>query len=177
MRLFTLVAFGLAVVASQAADEPRKGADVEFVLKASAGGLGEVNQGMLAAKAASSAEVRKFATQMVTDHTKANKELIALANKKRLRVAAEMKPEARAMSEKLAAMRGTEFDRAYMERQVKDHEETVALFEKEAKGGEDADLKQWASDTLPTLKMHLKMARMLSKDLAGGKDAKAAPRD
>jgi putative membrane protein len=44
---------------------------------------------------------------------------------------------------------------------VKDHEEDIAEFEKEARSGKDADLKAFAEKTLPTLKEHLKMAKEL----------------
>ncbi|MBY0233081.1 MAG: DUF4142 domain-containing protein [Gemmataceae bacterium] len=150
-----------------AADDDKKTADQDFVLKASAGGLAEVNHGMLAKKQAGSEDVRKFAEHMIMDHEKANKELIALADKKRLKVAERMPPDAVKMADMLAKMKGEEFDKAYMEGQVKDHEETVALFEKQAKDGEDADLKKWAAEKLPTLKEHLEMARKTRKAVGG----------
>ena len=42
---------------------------------------------------------------------------------------------------------------------VSDHKEDIKAFEKEAKNGSDADLKQFASTTLPTLNQHLSMAQ------------------
>jgi putative membrane protein len=45
---------------------------------------------------------------------------------------------------------------------VKDHEKAVALFEKQAKRGDAEELKQFASQTLPVLQEHLKMARSLT---------------
>jgi putative membrane protein len=56
-------------------------------------------------------------------------------------------------------MSDANFDQEYMDDMVKDHEKDVAAFEKEAKDGKDADVKSWASKTLPTLKKHLKMAQ------------------
>jgi len=44
---------------------------------------------------------------------------------------------------------------------VSDHEEAVALFQKEASSGTDPDLKAFAQKTLPTLQEHLKMAQAL----------------
>jgi putative membrane protein len=55
-------------------------ADVEFIRKASEGGLKEVEAGKLASEKASNAEVRAFAKQMVDDHSKSNAELNALVS-------------------------------------------------------------------------------------------------
>src|SRR3954463_14728434 len=84
----------LAVPWSQARDEKKAEKKAlsaqEFVTKASAAGLAEVNLSGLAKDRASRAEVKHFAEHMVTDHTKANAELLQLANTKSLRVAPRM---------------------------------------------------------------------------------------
>jgi putative membrane protein len=46
---------------------------------------------------------------------------------------------------------------------VKDHEKDVKEFEKAAKDAKDPDVKTWATNTLPTLKHHLDMARTTQK--------------
>jgi putative membrane protein len=138
--------------------------DKEFAYKASEGGLGEVNLSLLAKDRASGAEVRKFAQQMVEDHGKANKELLALANKKQLPLAPRMGQRHQQMAAKLARLSGAEFDRTYMTGQVKEHEEAEALFEAQAKGGQDQELKAFAEKHLPTIREHLKMARELAGD-------------
>jgi putative membrane protein len=63
---------------------------------------------------------------------------------------------------KFSKLTGEKFDREYAGHMVKDHEKAVALFEKQAKNGDAAELKDFASKTLPTLQEHLKMARDLS---------------
>jgi len=140
-------------------DSARKSDDQDFVLKASAAGLAEVNMGRLAGKRAHEAAVKEFAEKMVTDHSKANKELLELAERKKFKVAARMDDKHQAHNEKLLRLEGEAFDRAYMAGQVKDHEEAVTLFEKQSTSGKDEDLRSWAKKTLPTLKEHLKMAK------------------
>jgi len=58
-------------------------------------------------------------------------------------------------------MSGAEFDRAYMNMMVSDHNKDVAEFEKESTKGGDPDLKAFAAKTLPTLKEHQQMAKAL----------------
>jgi putative membrane protein len=153
-----LAFLGLAM--AQKDDRSARGSDdQQFVQKASAAGLAEVSFGKLATKQASSADVRKFAQHMVEDHTKANEELLKLADKKRYTAARTMDAEHERLHRKLSGMSGAEFDREYMAGQLKDHKEAVALFEKQSKNGKDEDLRKWAGEKLPTLKEHLKMAQ------------------
>jgi len=155
---------GLAV----ARDDTAKGGDQEFVTKASAGGLAEVNTSNMALKQATSGDVKEFARHMIKDHTKSNKELISLADKKGFKVAEKMDAKHQKMAEKLSGLSGAAFDKAYMEGQVKDHEDTIRLFEKQSKSGKDEDLRGWAGKTLPTLKEHLKHAKEVHGKVKGG---------
>jgi len=88
-----LLCLGLHTARGQ--DTPATGAasgDQLFVMKASANDLAEVNLGRIAVKRAGNADVKKFAQKMIDDHTKTSKELLALANKKRMKPAATMEP-------------------------------------------------------------------------------------
>ena len=48
----------------------------------------------------------------------------------------------------------------------------MSLFERYAKGGDDADLKEWAGKTLPTLQHHLDIAQELGKVPSVGQSSK-----
>jgi putative membrane protein len=50
---------------------------------------------------------------------------------------------------------GESFDKSYIKGQIKAHEDTIALFQKEIASGKDAPAQQFASATLPTIQMHL----------------------
>jgi len=148
---------------SPAADEKKGEGDKSFTMKASAAGLAEVNLSNLAVARATSAEVRTFAQRMVADHTRANRELIELANQKMLPLAKSMDEKHQSLFDKMSKLNGADFDHAYMEGMVKDHEEAVKLFETESKNGQDEAFKTWAGKTLPVLKMHREMAQKLAK--------------
>jgi putative membrane protein len=159
---------GLAplVTADDRRDDKKPIGDARFVWEASAAGLAEVNCGTLAEKQAANPDVRRFAQRMVRDHTKANQELLRLTNEKKWEPAPTMDREHQALFGKLSRMSGPNFHRAYVEGQVKDHEQAVSLFDNAAKNAEDPQLKAWASRTLPTLREHLKMVRDLEKGKA-----------
>jgi putative membrane protein len=122
----------------------------------------------LASKNASSDEVRKFGQRMVEDHTKANSELKALASKKQTTLPAELDQKHQAMQDKLAKMKGEEFDRAYMQHMVAAHTDAVKLFEQESKNGKDAETREWAAKTLPVVQEHLKLATTINAKVGKG---------
>jgi putative membrane protein len=167
-RMMTFVGLGILSLllglgqTAVAQEKTRAGhTDQTFVHMASSGGLAEVQLGQLATERAASPDVKQFGQRMVTDHSKANKELAKIAQDKNMPVATELDPKHRALTDKLGQLQGAAFDREYLLGQVADHEETIALFKTQIKEGKDADLTTFASETLPTLEDHLKTVRAL----------------
>jgi putative membrane protein len=133
--------------------------DETFVKKAAEGGMAEVELGKLAADKATSNDVKQFGQKMVEDHSKANDQLKSLAQAKNITLPADLNAKDKALSDRLSKLSGPAFDRAYMRAMVSDHTKDVNEFRTEAKAGADSDVKSWASNTLPTLETHLKMAQ------------------
>lgn len=132
----------------------------DFVDAAAQGGINEIESSKLAMEKSSAADVKAFATKMVGDHTKANQELMALAKKLDIEVPDEATLTAKA-KKMILEMRDESFDKAYANNQVNAHEETVALFKKEAESSDKPELKAFAQKTLPHLEEHLEMANKL----------------
>ncbi|WP_339421266.1 MULTISPECIES: DUF4142 domain-containing protein [unclassified Pseudomonas] len=136
-----------------------------FVDNAAEGGITEIEAGKLALQKSSSADVKTFAQHMVTEHTKANQELATLAKKLDIEV-----PDDAALTDKakkaILEMRDESFDEAYANNQVAAHEKTVELFKKESMSSDNAELKAFATKTLPTLEAHLKAAKDLQAKYA-----------
>jgi putative membrane protein len=129
-----------------------------FVREAATAGLAELQLGQLAAQKASSADVKQFAQRMVTDHSKANDELKAVAQKKNIIVPATLTGEHKEMHDRLSKLSGAAFDRAYMDAMRDDHRKAVAMFRAQSQSGDDAEVKAFAAKTLPTVQEHLKLA-------------------
>jgi putative membrane protein len=135
--------------------------DRMFVEEAAKGGMHEVHMGHLGIEHGQSQAIKTLSQRLVSDHTKANKELEALAKQKGIMLPAD---EAKAVSSMpLAKQSGSEFDREFANMQIQDHQKDIAAFEKEASSGSDPDIKQWASKTLPTLREHLALAQAAAK--------------
>ncbi|HEX8170745.1 MAG TPA: DUF4142 domain-containing protein [Thermoanaerobaculia bacterium] len=133
--------------------------DKQFVSEAGMGGMAEVQMGNLAVQKASSEDVRQFGQRMVTDHSKANAELSQMATAKGLALPTELGGDHKSALEHLSSLTGAEFDKAYMEHMVSDHQKDTAEFEKASQSAQDADIKAWAAKTLPTLQEHLRLAQ------------------
>jgi putative membrane protein len=159
---------------SAAADEKKEkeSGDKEFASKASASGMAEVNLSELAVRFARNPAVRQFAQRLIADHMRANQELLQMANRRSIKLPSTMDDEHQKCFDKLQKLSGAEFDRAYMEAMVKDHEKAVKAFEKESKEGKDDNMKQWANRLTPIMKRHLETARKVCEQVKGEKKAK-----
>lgn len=137
-------------------------ADAAFLKQAAQNGHAEIEGSKLALTKGTHAQVKAFAQQMIDDHTKASKELSALAADKGVEVPTEPSIAQRAKLKLLEQRDGDSFDRHYAESiGVAAHEDTVKLFKKAAQEAKDADVKAFATKTLPTLEQHLQHARDL----------------
>ncbi len=121
-------------------------ADKTFMMNAAKGGMMEVEMGKMAAQNGQSADVKKFGNRMVTDHSKANNELMALAKEEGVSL-----PGAKSAGK-------WKSDKTYMDDMVKDHQADLAEFQKEAQNGTDPDVKAFAAKGAKMVSGHLKLA-------------------
>lgn len=162
MRLSTSIsALALAAMTASA----YAASDNGFVEKAARGGLAEVQLGQLAQEKATNPDVKAMAQHIVQGHQKANQELQQMAQSKGITVPTDVGRKYEKSHEKLAKLSGAEFDKEYVKVMVKDHKDDIKDFQKQAKRGDDPELKSWAAQTVPVLQEHLKMAEALQDQL------------
>jgi putative membrane protein len=131
--------------------------DAKFATAAANGGMAEVALGKLALTKTSDAAIKDFAAMMVTDHGKANTELMGIAKTKNITLPTEPDSSHIKKMNELSKLTGKDFDKAYVDAMVDGHKKTLDLMNDEAKDGKDADLKAFAAKTAPTVKMHYEM--------------------
>lgn len=144
-------AFALATAASP---------DMPFLAKAAEGDLAEVKASQLAQNRAASPAVKEYAAMMIADHGNHRPQVAALAKAKGVTVPQDVSPEHKAVHDRLAALNGAAFDRAFKAAMVADHQKTIALYREGAKDS-DAEVAALARQTLPVLEQHLAAARQL----------------
>lgn len=160
----------------------------EFVLNMIADGTHEVQVAHLAEQHAQSADVKQFASMMIKDHTKAGDELKAIAAKDNIQGSTNLEDtDHQKTMERLSKLNGAEFDRAYMDSMVDDHQHAIDELQKRAdeqhdrtagttgsatpKGSEsglESEVNQWAANALPTVRMHLDRAKEIKDHLGSG---------
>jgi putative membrane protein len=142
-------------------------AEKDFLANAARGGMLEVQLGNLATQKASSDDVKQFGQRMATDHSQLGQKLQQLASNLGVTLPPDLKPEQQALVSRLEKLSGKSFDREYMKEMVNDHAKDVSEFERAATQATNTDIKQFASEALPTLKDHLKAAREIAGKLGG----------
>ncbi len=144
-------------------------ADQRFMNKAAQDGMAEVQLAQLAEQKASNQSIKNFAKQLEKDHTAANDELKQIAQSKNVTLPSSVDSMDKREYDRLSKLSGTEFDTAFVQHQVKDHEKDISAFKKEAENGQDSDVKSFASGKVSALEHHLQMAQ----SLAGGRNSNA----
>jgi putative membrane protein len=135
----------------------------------------DIDAGKLAAAKGSSADVKKFAQLMVTDHTGVNKAASELAAK--LKVVPQANPTSEALAkgaaahmDKLKGLSGQAFDRAYIEHEVAYHQQVLDALDKTLiPGASNAELKALLVKVRPAFVAHMEHAKSVQRSLAHGR--------
>jgi len=166
----------------------------QFVTDAAVGGMKEIRLSEIALEKSQNHQIRDFANRMVHDHSEANAKLEQIAQQKGLDLPAtntfaaddanwrnpiitgsEQVKEAYLLTtnvpvaayqdfKRLKSLSGREFDDAYVKVMVSDHILTIREFEMAQRNLSDPELRQFAMQTLPTLRMHSEMAQRLENE-------------
>lgn len=149
--------------------------DADFVKMASDINQSEIMLGKLAEARGQTQSERAFGQMLVQDHTQSKMQLDGLASTLRLRTAPAPGPMAVAMYEKLQAVPADQFDTMFNQAMASGHEQAIRLFEGEVRQSQNAALRDYAQQTLPTLQRHLQVAQSLSPMVPGGTMAAMPP--
>jgi putative membrane protein len=134
-----------------------------FIRDAIEGNLAEVQVGKLAQEKGQNDQVRSFGRMLESDHANANHEATSVADLLGVIPPTQPNEMQRAVYDKLSKLSGAEFDRQFVRSMIEDHEADVRKFESEANKNDQA--AEYAKQTLPALRQHLRMAETL---MAGG---------
>ena len=142
-----------------AADKP----DEHFLKESIQGNLAEQRVGHLAEQKGASQGVKDFGSMLAKDHGDANEKAQQAAAS--LGMTAPTKPSVKekAMFRELSMFSGDNFDKHFIKAMVKDHQEDIAKYQKEADSG-SGPAADYAKAILPGLHKHLEMAQRLHQE-------------
>lgn len=132
----------------------------EFVRMAASGDMFEIQSSKLALTKSDDPAIKKFAQMIVSDHMAASKKLMSIAGEKPPTMLDKKHAD---MMDKLNAASGREFTQLYVSMQITAHKEAIDLYERYSKTGDDAKVKAFAAETLPTLRAHLQSVEKMQK--------------
>ena len=131
-----------------------------FLRDAIKGDNSEIALGRLIAARGHSAQVRSFGNTLVSDHSMARGQVVALAREMGVRPPTGIMPEARAERRKLERLHGRAFDFEVRRAMIMDHRKDIAKFEAQARTGERRTARL-AREQLPVLRKHLRIAESI----------------
>jgi putative membrane protein len=158
-------------VAEEQNDEKLDGAQenaAEFLVEAAEMDLQEIQLGKLAQRSTNQ-DIKLHGRMMEEEHTKSSNDLKALAAQKGIALPPSLTEDGMEAYKTLNDKKLEDFDRAYIDMMVENHERAVTKFENNVQNTEDADVKAWASKTLETLRSHLEHTRALQEKIKNNK--------
>lgn len=137
-----------------------------FIHDAYESGNTEIAASDLAEKSSQNQRVIGFAKMMITDHKEVGNEIKKFAVKKyvTINLADSLSHEDQAKVSELSQKKGADFDKAYIQMMIADHQKAIQLFH-DATNNTNAGLTSLAEKNLGKLQMHLDSAKAISASL------------
>ena len=168
--------------------------DKAYVQQMLIANMAEVQLGQMAGERATSADVKSYAQTMVADHTKANEQLMPLAQSLGVQQPAQLDAKHKAIADRLSKLQGAEFDREFMRTMVTSHQAVVKQTRSMAPAGSKTGAagtkgaagtagsgstagagsaspttaREYAAATLPIVQQHLEHAQQVAKTVSKG---------
>lgn len=170
-------------------DRSASAGDRDFVEDLTYAGAAEIELGRMAAERGGDAEVKRFGQMMVDDHSKAGKELKDIATQFNIPQPAGLDEKHRELMDKLAKLRGVEFDKQYIDAMVDGHQDVLDKLQSRvderdrsavitgqapkdtnvkpeaADNHIEGSLNTWAAGAVPVVKAHLERAKSIQDAL------------
>ena len=170
--LIPALALAAFVAAPVLAQDKMSNDDQAAMKQLASANIAEIEAGKMAASKAQSPDVKKFAQQMVQDHSKKLDDLKSLAKSKGVALPDNAPMKDMAQSKLLERKSGAEFDKDYMEHMVKDHEKNAKDTENIAAKAKDPQFKSAVQQANGKIREHLQMAQRLAQGAAAGSSSK-----
>ena len=136
-------------------DNNKQEKDAQFLVNAAEINLEEIQLGKLAQQNGKTTHVKELGKMMEDAHTKSLTDLTALAQTKMITIPTSPTDDAQDAYNKLNKKSGNDFDKAYADMMVSEHKDAISTFEKASTDGNDTDIRNWATASLPDLRAHL----------------------
>jgi putative membrane protein len=140
-------------------------ADSGFIREVASLNLLEVRLGTMAEQRSSNTAVKQFAKQIAFSHSTIERQWTSLAGQNGLPISVALSSIQQQSADQLSKLSGADFDRAYMNAMVVNHEQDAATLQRIGTNAQSAAVKQLAARGLATTQEHLSQARQLASQV------------
>lgn len=137
----------------------------EFLGQAVENSLVEIEVADLALHKTENEAIRIFARKLMSDHIKLGHEIVQLCDRKRIDLPRVVGSEKKAKIQALSSLSREDFDRKFIEHNVKDHETDINMFHHCAEQEDDDDIKTLADQGAKMFMEHLDIAKQIEKSM------------
>jgi putative membrane protein len=148
--------------AAQPAVAKLSDSDKDFLTKAAKSSYATVQLAQLAIERSKNKDVRQLAQKILEDHQKQTGDIAKLASTKGVTLPDSASLAASFKETTLKSFSGSHFDQSFLKKMIDEHQDTIALFQKEASTGTDSDVKDYATTNSQPLQEHLTAAQELA---------------
>jgi putative membrane protein len=129
-------------------------ADKMFIKNTAVVNMAEMKLAQAAQDKAQSPEVKKLAQDMLKDHQAMDQKIKEVAQKTGVQLPQDLPEEMKENVQTISQLQGDEFDKQFVSAAKAAHAAAISRFGDEAKIAKSQDVKQFASEQLPTLQHH-----------------------
>lgn len=134
-----------------------------FVKEASAANQSEIALAQLAQQKAQNPDIKNLAQMLQQEHQQSQEKLQTIAQAHGITLDQNPSWSQRRTQSKLEKLNGADFDQQYAKDMLEGHVANIKKFQKASEQVEDADVKQYAQETLPHLQTHLQHTESAAK--------------
>ena len=167
-RLMARAAGGLVITLSAGLNTiqaQQVGTDQQLVAQVASSNVLEVRLGQTAHTRGANVAVREFGQRMVNEHSALQKQWMDVAKKSAIPFKADLSPSQVQEFERLNALSGAEFDRAYMDAMVQGHRTKLGSLQSERSASHSSGIRQLIESTLPIVQQHLTQAQQIGSQV------------
>lgn len=135
--------------------------DAQYLVDAYSIGLYEIEASQHAKQKTTNNAVKSLASEMIEAHAKMNVSLQSFAGKKQVSLQQGLTEDQLKEIKECSDKKGTEYDKAYLDKIISDHEKAIKMSEEAAEKAHDPEIRNLFSTSLPTLRHHVEMAMAL----------------
>lgn len=165
LMILLIAGFGLCSLKSDKVSSR----DKKFAEEAMLASLREIKFGKLAQSNSSLASVKALGKKMVTDHSRANTQLKALASKKGIALPKSMTTSDEKKYNELSKLKGNAFDKEFADCSLKYHKDVFELYRQQAMKGDDDELVTFASNNGFSIEHHVTKSEAICKEVKKNK--------